>query len=122
MTSVLLAEDDERIRAIYAFALEHEGFEVAMASSGAEALSWVEQRQFDVILLDMLMSGMSGLDFLRAYDVKTHCPQTKVIALTNFDSPQIVAKAQKLGVTQYLTKADYEPKEIVEYIRKLVAT
>ena len=94
MPSVLLVEDDESLQKTNSFALKMEGFDVVTASSGAEALVRVEERQFDVILLDMLMIGMSGMDFLKTYDVRTKSPNTKVIALTNLDNPDIVDRAK----------------------------
>jgi len=121
MPSVLLVEDDEGIRKANAFALEHEGFEVATANSGAEAMVRVEDKKFDVILLDMLMIGMSGLDFLKSYDVKTKSPGTVVIALTNLDNPEIEDKAKALGVTAYLNKSKFEPGQIVDYIKQVLA-
>ncbi len=121
MPSVLLVEDDEGIRNANSFALSHEGFEVVTASSGAEALVRVEDRKFDIILLDMLMIGMSGMDFLKSYDVRTKSPGTKVIALTNLDNPDIADRAKALGVISYLNKSKFEPKQIVDYIRQVLA-
>ena len=120
-TKILLTEDDDSIQKMYAFALNAAGFEVTLASSGAEALVRVKDQTFDVILLDMLMSGMSGLDLLRAYDVKTKSPHTKIIALTNMTSPRIEEKARELGVSEYLEKSAYEPQQLVEHIQKLIA-
>jgi CheY-like chemotaxis protein len=120
MLRVLLAEDDPGIRNAYAFALGKEGFEVALAASGAEALVRVQDQTFDVILLDMLMLGMSGLDFLRAYDVRKKSPGTKVIALTNFSNPEIEERAEALGVVGYLNKSEYEPRDLVTYLKRLL--
>jgi CheY-like chemotaxis protein len=123
MTRVLLVEDDTGVRNMNAFALSHSGFDVTLAESGAEAMRKMddqpENAPFDVILLDMLMMGMSGLDFLREYDVKKKSPKTKVIALTNFDSEQIHDKAKALGVDEYLDKSRYEPQELVKYLGSL---
>lgn len=121
MARILLVEDDRSMRNIYAFALQKEGFEVIMAESGAEAVDRVEEQRFDVILLDMLMMGMSGLDFLRTYNVKKKAPQTRVIALTNFDNERIQDKARELGVDEYLEKARYEPRQLVEHVRAVLA-
>ncbi|HSX00725.1 MAG TPA: response regulator [Candidatus Saccharimonas sp.] len=121
MASVLLVEDDGTIREMNAFALQRAGYEVGQAMSGAEAMVRVQERSYDVILLDMMMAGMSGLDFLRQYDVRVNCPQTKVVALSAIDSPKVVEEAKQLGVIDYLSKADTEPRQLVEYVGKLVA-
>jgi CheY-like chemotaxis protein len=121
MPSVLLAEDDDSIRTMNSFALTQAGFEVTMAPSGGEALERAKERQFDIILLDMMMAGMSGLDFLRNYDVRVECPQTKVIALSAIDNPKIVAEAKELGVFEYLNKADMEPAGLVAHLKEVLA-
>jgi CheY-like chemotaxis protein len=121
MPSILLVEDDPTVQNMYNFVLQHEGFIVTTAASGAEALVRVEENHFDVILLDMLMTGMSGLDFLKAYDVTTKSPDTKVIALTNMQSPAVEEKAEALGVTAYLDKASYEPAQLAAYVKSVLA-
>ena len=121
MPSVLLVEDDERIRKMYAMGLSLSGFEVTDAATGGEALIRLEDTHFDVIILDMLMSGMSGLDVLRDYDVQAKSPGTKVIALTNLDNPAVKEKAAGFGITEYLTKANFEPQELAQHIQDLLA-
>lgn len=120
MPSVLLVEDSEAIQNMYAFGLRQEGFEVITASSAGEALARVEERQYDVVLLDMLLTGMSGLDFLTTSDIKTRSPQTKIVALSNMDNPQIIEKAQGLGVVAYLNKSQYEPPELTAFVKNLL--
>jgi CheY-like chemotaxis protein len=115
MPSVLLVEDDEAIRKMYTT-----GITVTTAASGAEALVRVEEGQFDVIILDMLMTGMSGLDFLRSYNVKTKSPGTRVIALTNLENPTVEEKATELGVDEYLTKSNVEPGQLAAHIKELL--
>lgn len=121
MASVLIVEDDASIQNMYKTALTQSDFEVTTANSGAEALLRVEEKSFDIILLDMLMMGMSGIDFLKTYDVRTKSPATKVIALTNMNNPAIEEKAKELGSTAYLDKSEYEPKQLIEYIRGLLS-
>jgi two-component system phosphate regulon response regulator PhoB len=122
MPSVLIVEDDETIRKMYTTGLTIAGFSVTTAASGAEALVRVEEAQYDVILLDMLMTGMSGLDFLRSYDIRTKAPNTKVIALTNLENPTIQQKVMDTGVTEYLTKSNWEPVKLAEHINALLGT
>lgn len=120
MPSILLVEDDAGIRNAYAFGLSKAGFEVTTATSGAEALIRVEDAHFDLILLDLLMMGMSGLDFLREYDVKTKSPGTKVVALSNMDSSGTHERATALGVVDYLDKSAYEPMQLVDYVKGIL--
>ena len=121
MPSVLLVEDDEKIRTMYAFALRQEGFTVTDVGSAGEGLSLVQENKYDVILLDMLLSGMSGLDLLRNYNVALEAPETKVVALTNMESEAVEAKAADLGVAAYLNKANHEPQQLVAFLKGLLA-
>ncbi|HSX02354.1 MAG TPA: response regulator [Candidatus Saccharimonadia bacterium] len=120
MPSVLLVEDDDKIRNMYAFALRQEGFTVTDVGTAGEGLSLVQENTYDVILLDMLLSGMSGLDLLRNYNVALEAPQTKVVALTNMESEAVEAKATDLGVVAYLNKANNEPQQLVAFLKKLL--
>jgi CheY-like chemotaxis protein len=122
MPSVLLVEDDEAIRKMYTTGLQAAGITVTTAASGAEALVRVEEDHFDLIILDMLMTGMSGLDFLRSYNVKIKSPGTKVIALTNLENPTVEEKATELGVDEYLTKSNVEPGQLADHIKQLLGT
>lgn len=120
MASVLLVEDDESIKNVYSFALQKEGFEVVAAPDGRQALTVLEGRKFDIILLDMMLKqGMSGLDLLRTYDLMANSPQTKVVALSNIESDDVVERAKELGVVGYLNKASTEPAQLVAYVKQL---
>src|SRR5437868_2194708 len=121
MAKVLLVEDTENIQKMYAFGLQREGFEVLTASSGGEALARMDENHFDVILLDMMLAGMSGLDFLKEYDVKTKSPGTKVVAFSNLDNPSIEARIEQAGVDAYLNKSHYELKQLSDYLKQMLA-
>jgi DNA-binding response OmpR family regulator len=118
VATVLLVEDDPSTRNLYAYALSHEGFAVTMAATGVEALEQAQQATFDVIILDMMMMGGSGLDFLRSYQVQKKAPQTLVIGFSNIDNPGVQDEARKLGVAHYLLKANFDPPDFVAYIKQ----
>jgi len=122
MAKVLLVEDTEEMQRMYAFGLQKEGFEVVTANSGGEALARMDEDHFEIILLDMMLGGMSGLDFLKEYDVKTKSPGTKVVVFTNLDNPNIKARIEAVGVDGYLNKSNYEPKQLADYLKQLLAT
>jgi DNA-binding response OmpR family regulator len=119
MPKILLVEDTEAIQKMYAYGLQQEGFEVTTASSAGEALAKMEGDKFDFILLDLMLTGMSGLDFLKAANVKTTSPGTRIVVLTNLDNPKIKETVESFGVDGYLNKSEYEPKQLSDFIKNL---
>jgi CheY-like chemotaxis protein len=118
---ILIVEDDLTIQAAYKLVLEAEGFDVLVANDGVAAMEQINSVEPDVILLDMLMPNMDGLQFLEAYDLKGKHPNVKVISFSNMSVPESKAKALELGVSRYLTKSSFTPKHMVEQIREVLA-
>ena len=118
MAKILIVEDDPFLRGVYEKALLKEGFEIELADSGEIALQKAEDNPPDLIVLDMLMAGIDGIEFLRRYDVKTKHPDVKVIVFSNMTLQDKVNEAIELGATNYKTKALFTPKEMVNLIRQ----
>ncbi len=121
MAKILLVEDYDSIRDVYLFALREEGFETDTARSGAQALELVLAKEYDLICLDMVMMEFSGLEFLAAWRAKQPRSTTRVIVLSNIDSPKIVERAKALGIQQYLVKSRYTPRELVAVVKAELA-
>jgi DNA-binding response OmpR family regulator len=117
MAKVLIVEDDTDIRTAYVYALTKAGFEVLEAPDGTTAMRLFENQRPDVILLDMLMPGMSGLDFLRETKAAARFPAMKIIALSNIDTPRVVKEAKELGVNDYHVKVDMTPHQMVQLVQ-----
>ena len=120
MPSVLYVEDTETMQNIYGFALKKEGFDVTIVGTAGEALARIEDFTYDIVLVDMMLSGMSGLDFLSQAKITDKHPSTKIIALSNVDSPNIIDKAKAFGVTEYLVKAQYEPPQLATHLKEVL--
>jgi two-component system OmpR family response regulator len=116
-TRVLIMEDDEMLREIYTVKLEMEGFLVESAANGAEGLERASKQEPDLILLDMIMPRMTGLEFLEAYDLAGKHPTVKTVVLSNKSSIQDINAAKSLGALDYLVKAQHTPDQIVERLR-----
>ena len=119
MACVLVVEDDPAIQHAYQFVLEKAGHEVLLASDGSEAVKLLE-RLPQVVFLDMLMPGFSGLDFLREADVLNRFPGMKVVAVTNIESPRVREDAMGLGAVQYLVKVNLNPSDLVRIVAEYV--
>jgi len=119
MARILIVEDYENLQNIYGEVLQKEGHQVEVVNDGIAALKAAEDGKYDVILLDLLLPHMSGMEFLHSYMPKNH-PETKVIICSNFTSPKYITEANELGVAQHLTKSNVSPKEIAEVITKVL--
>lgn len=118
MAKILIAEDDATLRTAYETVLTMEGFEVLSASDGLEGLRMALDSKPDLIVLDMLMPNMDGMEFLRTFKKQSQSSDTKIIVFSNIASPDKMKEATDLGALKYLTKATFTPKEMVATIKE----
>lgn len=122
MTKILVVEDQALYQRIYQAVLEKEGWEVIDAFDGEEGLRLARQHKPNVILLDLMMPKMNGIEFLRAFKAKER-PETKIIVLSNIDTPEHMEGATALGATKYLIKAAYfTPKQLIAVVNEVLGT
>ncbi len=104
---LVLADDNEAFREVTAVLLERVGYEVVTASDGGDALRAVAEHQPEVVLLDIMMPGVDGLDVLQ--QIRERDPLMGVIMVTAFGSEEIAVKALTAGADDYLMKPlDYQ--------------
>lgn len=120
MAAVLIIEDDSDIRNAYAYALDRSGHEVKLASNAEEGLKAIQDHTPDVLLLDMLMPGLSGIEFLRQEKIRERFPAMLILVFSNLDSPRIADEARQLGADEYIVKVATTPSEVIEKIEKLL--
>lgn len=111
MPMILVVDDHEEIREALAEILEEEGHEVLQAVDGLDALEMVSASPPDVILLDIAMPGMDGLETLRHLKNDSTSAAVPVIMVTAQGDRQNMVKAVQLGVRDYITKP-WEPGEV----------
>jgi DNA-binding NtrC family response regulator len=99
---LLLVDDDIEYRSSVARRFVRRGFQVHEASNGEEALDLTERRQFDVVVLDMVMPGMSGLEVLEK--LRASNPECEIIMLTGQATVETAVEAMKKGAYDYLSK------------------
>lgn len=99
---ILIVDDEVNIRSALATMLEKLGYAVLTASGGEEALKRMEEGLCHVVVLDLKMPGMDGMDLLRK--IKGRSPQTEVIVMTAYGSIETAVEAMKLGAYDYLSK------------------
>ena len=119
--SIALIEDDPDISSLYRQRFEMEGgFEIQVAHDGAEGLALLKKFHPDIILLDMMMPKMSGLETLKHIRALPEGDKLQVIALTNMNDPDTVAAVKELGVVHHIVKATTPISEIVAAVRKAI--
>jgi two-component system, OmpR family, response regulator Irr len=120
---ILYIEDERQIAEIYAELLRAHGYEVDLQFDGKSGLDQARSESYDVILLDLMLPQISGIDVLNALRDKTQSPtfsdNTYIIILTNFDVDDMVRREINQKAQGYLIKVEYTPKKLIEYLENL---
>lgn len=121
MPRILIVEDDLLLVKMYKTKFEHENFEVVTATDGQEALDIVAtDDNINLVILDFMMPRMSGLDFLKTIRQNEKTKDLKVMMLSNMSNPAEIEEVKKLGIVDFLVKADHTPSQIVEKIKSYI--
>lgn len=123
MKKILIAEDDFFIRDIYNKVFSLSGYEVQVAVDGVDALEKIKAQPFDMILLDIMMPRMTGIDVLknvRALDTPTK--SVPIFIITNLGQQNVIEEAFKLGMDGYILKSQVTPQQIVDEINNFFLT
>lgn len=114
---ILIVEDEHILNEAYELILKKEGYDVSVAFDGKEALELTAQHTPDLILLDLRMPNISGIEFLKKYELHKKHPQVKVIVFSNLDAEKEIDEAYSLGADKYMLKAWASPKELVKLVQ-----
>jgi len=119
--SILIVEDEPELAEVYLTLLTQGGYETAVAHNGKEALEVASAHQPDLILLDLRMPVMDGVEFLKQYDLKGKHPDVKVVVFSNYDLQDEIDDAYSLGADRYVLKAWASPRELLQIIKDSLA-
>ena len=111
MAEILVVEDDKDLNAAYKLILEADKHKVYSAFNGKEALEKLKDIEPDLILLDLLMPIMGGLELLEKYDLQNH-PKVRVLIFTNMENSPEVTRAYNLGATRCIIKSWTAPQNL----------
>ena len=106
---ILVVDDDESLRRVLQAQLEQDGYSVVTAASAQEAFSLLQFRAYDLVITDLRMPGLSGIEVLK--QVKSLYPESIVIVLTAFGTVETAVEAMKAGAYDFLTKPVH-PEEL----------
>ncbi len=117
MDKILLVEDNQSLIDIYTISFTHQNFEIEVARDGEECLQKVKAVKPDIILLDVMMPKMNGLQTLEKLKADSDTQNIPVIMLSNIAEADEEERASKLGAVSYLIKSHYLPMEIVKIVK-----
>ncbi|TLY27381.1 MAG: sigma-54-dependent Fis family transcriptional regulator [Ignavibacteria bacterium] len=117
LAHILIVDDDRAFRVATAALLKDEGYGITAVTNGEEARKQINERRFDLILSDLVMEGMNGIDLLQY--IKQRAPDATVIMVTGFGSVQTAVEAMRYGAYDYLTKPCNNDELLIKVRRAL---
>lgn len=121
MTTILIVEDDPLISRMYQQAFKFDQYRVLVCDNGADGLTTAQKEKPDLVLLDVMMPKMNGLEVIKKLKDDTDTKTIPVVMLTNLGRDKDVEAALSLGAVKYLVKVDHTPQEIVHEVEKIIS-
>jgi len=121
MAKVLIVEDDPLMSRMYQKIFTFEGYEVNMAGDGQEGLDKARSDKPTIILMDIMMPKMNGLEALEKLKADPETKTIPVIMLTNLAGQQDAENALSKGAIKYIVKSEYEPKQVTNMVKEILA-
>jgi CheY-like chemotaxis protein len=121
MVKILIVEDDPLMSRMYQKIFTFEKYEVEMAADGEECLAKAATVKPTIILLDVMMPKMNGLQALEKLKADPATKSIPVIMLTNLAGQQDAETALSKGAVKYIVKSEHEPKEITDLVKEIIA-
>lgn len=118
MTKIAIIEDDQVISQMYRMKFEADGFDVQLANNGKHGVELVEAFSPDIILLDLQMPEMNGVEALEIIRQNEWGKNIPVIILTNLGEEEAPKKLRSLGIHSYIVKANLTPRQVAQRVRE----
>ena len=117
--NVLCIEDEQFISELYSRALQKAGYEVTVIADGLKGLEAAKTNQYDIILLDIMVPSITGIELLAQLREKVPDLKAKVIVTTNLEQSENERKAVEKQADGYIVKANMTPKELATFLQSL---
>jgi len=118
--SILLVEDDSFLTDIYTIKLKEAGFSIRTALNRDQCFERIEEEMPDIVLLDVVLPSVCGIDILKEIKADHKYDKIKVIILSNLGQKEEIEEGIKLGAEKYLIKADNTPSQVVKEIKEIL--
>ena len=120
MTKIAIIEDNVTISQMYRMKFEADGLDVRMADNGKVGVELVKSFKPDIVLLDIQMPEMNGVEALqkiRKLDIGKNLP---VVVLTNLGEEEAPPEMRTLGIHSYIVKANFTPRQVVAHVKEII--
>ncbi|MEW6060753.1 MAG: response regulator [Bacteroidota bacterium] len=117
--NLLVVDDEDALRNVLSSELQSEGYSVMSAADGDEAIATLQQKSFDLVLLDIKMPRVDGFEVLKF--IKEKYPKTKVIMLTGFADLKNAIESKKLGAEDFVSKP-YDLVDLLTTIERVLSS
>jgi DNA-binding response OmpR family regulator len=114
---ILIVEDEKPLAHALELKLEHEGYTVELAQNGKQCLDLIDSKDFDIVLLDLMMPVLDGFKVLEQLQQKERKPA--VFVLSNLSQQEDEARVYALGAQKYFVKADTQLSMIIDEVKKV---
>jgi len=116
---ILVIDDEDIVRISISRALAPEGYEIKTVKDGSEGMKQLEQEEFDLVLTDLKMPNMDGIEVLS--NIKNRWPKTDVVIVTGYQTVETAVKAIKLGAADYIEKP-FTPDSLIATVSGVFRT
>lgn len=117
---ILIVEDDSFLQSLAASKLAKEGYEVATASNGEDAIRKLDTEVFDFVLLDLVLPGVDGFGILQHVRANEKTKNVPVIIFSNLAEDKDIKHAKELGANEFMIKSNFTLDELAEKIAELI--
>jgi len=118
---ILIVEDDPLMSRMYQKIFTFEGFETILAGDGEQGLEMIKKEKPNLILLDIMMPKMNGLQVLEKIKLDPETKAIPVVMLTNLAGQQDAETALTKGAVKYIVKSEYDPKQVTNMVKEILA-
>jgi DNA-binding NtrC family response regulator len=115
MKKILIVDDDRVVLSSCNRILEAEGYQVSLTSSVKEALQMVEEKKFDILLVDVIMPEYDGMYLIG--NVRENLPHLPILVMSGYPTPETISSGMQMGATHFIAKP-FTPDELIAAVQK----
>ena len=117
---ILIVEDDDFVSELYDHQFSKSGFATSLAGNGEAALDLIKKEKFDVVLLDIMIPKIDGVEVLKRLKADANTKDMAVIILSNLGQDELIKQALQIGAKAYIIKSLYTPDQVVAEVRSIL--